>query len=236
MWPWAKSSMSPCGLRQSSWARWLNLCQTSSTVKSKTSCISVTTSFMRSKSVVNALRSLFVQPRSRKFGRRGHQKLARASTLLSRLIHLRACPLTHSLKRLPLTEPQPTFHKFVRRSHSSVDSLSHLLGRPIMKNRKLFAALGLTSALLLTACGGGDTEEAAAEGIDPTSVEGLGGDDTAAEFEELYTAATEDGQDVLTIYTPLTATWPQVFEAFEQRFPEISIEPLQIVGAELDTK
>lgn len=105
-----------------------------------------------------------------------------------------------------------------------------------MKNRKLFAALGLTSALLLTACGGGDSEEAAAEGIDPSSVEGLGGEEAAAEFEELYAAATEDGQDVLTIYTPLTATWPKVFEAFEERFPEISVEPLQIVGAELDTK
>ena len=107
-----------------------------------------------------------------------------------------------------------------------------------MKHRNILAALGLTSALFLTACGGGDGDQAAAgeAGIDPAAIEGLGGEDVAAEFETLYAAALDEGQDVVSIYTPLTATWPKVFEAFEERFPGIAVEPLQIVGAEMDTK
>lgn len=101
------------------------------------------------------------------------------------------------------------------------------------------AALGLAAALLLTACGGdnqGSTSEGLGEreGVDTTT--GLGGADAQKYFEEQYAAALEAGQSDLNVYTPLAATWPAVFEAFEERFPEIAVEPLQIVGAELDTK
>src|SRR5690625_2866399 len=99
-----------------------------------------------------------------------------------------------------------------------------------MKNRKLLTAVGLAAALALTACGG-DSEASEGlgerEGTDPVTA--LGGEEAAAEFESTYAAAVEDGQTTINVYTPLTATWPDVFAAFEERFPEISVEPLQIV-------
>ncbi|MFI7495324.1 ABC transporter substrate-binding protein [Kocuria sp. M4R2S49] len=72
------------------------------------------------------------------------------------------------------------------------------------------------------------------DGVDTET--GLGGADAQAEFKQMYAAAVEDGQTTVNVYTPLTATWPAVFEAFQERFPDIRVEPLQIVGAELDTK
>lgn len=109
----------------------------------------------------------------------------------------------------------------------------------IKKNKlAIITALGLSSALLLSACGGGDktTTEGLGERDGVETVAALGGEEAKAQFETKYAAALEAGQDSLNIYTPLTATWPLVFEAFQERFPEIEVEPLQIVGAELDTK
>ena len=106
-----------------------------------------------------------------------------------------------------------------------------------MKNRKLLTAVGLAAALALTACGGNSEASdglGERDGSDPVTA--LGGEEAAAEFESMYAAAVEDGQTTINVYTPLTATWPDVFAAFEERFPEISVAPLQIVGAELDTK
>lgn len=103
--------------------------------------------------------------------------------------------------------------------------------------RKIATALGLAAALLLTGCGSDSTVPEGLgerEGVDTTTA--LGGADAQAKFEEQYASALEAGQDSLNIYTPLSATWPAVFEAFGERFPGISVEPLQIVGAELDTK
>lgn len=106
-----------------------------------------------------------------------------------------------------------------------------------MKARTLLTTLGLTSLLALTACGG---DAPASEGLgEREGVEtaaALGGADAQATFEELYAEAVENGQTTVNVYTPLTATWPAVFETFQERFPEITVEPLQIVGAELDTK
>lgn len=110
-----------------------------------------------------------------------------------------------------------------------------------MKNRhtkrNVTLTLGLASALLLTACGG---ESQASDGLgERAGVEttaALGGAEAQKKFEDQYAQALADGQESLNIYTPLTATWPAVFDAFEERFPGISVEPLQIVGAELDTK
>lgn len=106
-----------------------------------------------------------------------------------------------------------------------------------MKNRKLMTAIGLASALFLTACGGGsEASEGLGERDGADAAEALGGEEALAEFESMYEAAVDDGQTVINVYTPLTATWPDVFSAFQERFPEIQVEPLQIVGAELDTK
>ncbi|MFW3386394.1 UNVERIFIED_CONTAM: extracellular solute-binding protein [Kocuria sp. CPCC 205274] len=106
-----------------------------------------------------------------------------------------------------------------------------------MNARKSLTVLGLASALALTGCGG-DAPAAEGlgerEGIDTEA--GLGGADAMAEFEQMYASAVENGQTTVNVYTPLTATWPAVFEGFHERFPEIRVEPLQIVGAELDTK
>lgn len=106
-----------------------------------------------------------------------------------------------------------------------------------MKTRTLLTSLGLVSALALTGCGGAAPASdglGEREGVEAET--GLGGADAMAEFEQMYAAAVEDGQTTVNVYTPLTATWPAVFEAFQERFPSITVEPLQIVGAELDTK
>lgn len=107
-----------------------------------------------------------------------------------------------------------------------------------MRSRKLLAGLGLASMLALTACGGGGgtTEGGLGErdGVDAET--GLGGSEAVTEFEQMYNTAVDNGQTTVNVYTPLTATWPDVFEAFNERFPDINVEPLQIVGAELDTK
>lgn len=106
-----------------------------------------------------------------------------------------------------------------------------------MKHRFAFTSLVVAAALALTGCA---TEATAAGGLgerDGVDAEtGLGGADQLAEFEALYAAVTESGQTTVNLYTPLTATWPAVFEAFQERFPGVQVEPLQIVGAELDTK
>jgi ABC-type Fe3+ transport system substrate-binding protein len=106
-----------------------------------------------------------------------------------------------------------------------------------MKTRTLLTTLGLVSVLALAGCGG---DAPASEGLgERDGVEaaaGLGGADAQAEFEKMYAEAVDSGQTTVNLYTPLTATWPGVFEAFQERFPEIRVEPLQVVGAELDTK
>ncbi|QXQ09905.1 ABC transporter substrate-binding protein [Paeniglutamicibacter sp. Y32M11] len=110
-----------------------------------------------------------------------------------------------------------------------------------MKNRHIkrnfTLTLGLASVLLLTACGGDATASAGLgerDGVETAAA--LGGAEAQTNFEQQYAKALEAGQKSLNVYTPLTATWPDVFEAFQERFPNISVEPLQIVGAELDTK
>lgn len=110
-----------------------------------------------------------------------------------------------------------------------------------MKNRhnkrNIVLTLGLASVLLLTACGAdapASAEMGERDGVETTVA--LGGEEAQKNFEQQYAKALEAGQESLNIYTPLTATWPDVFDAFQERFPSIEVEPLQIVGAELDTK
>lgn len=96
-------------------------------------------------------------------------------------------------------------------------------------------------ALALTGCSGG-TESVAPDSSDKggfkdeAAVAGLGGADAAAEFETLYQAVNEAGQSTINLYTPLTPSWPALFEAFQARFSGLSVEPLAIVGAELNTR
>lgn len=107
-----------------------------------------------------------------------------------------------------------------------------------MNARKSLIGLGLTGMLFLTACGGGGAGDGelgeVSSGV--SAADGLGSQENADRFQEIYQAAVDEGQTTLNIYTPLTATWPHVFEAFQERFPEITVEPLQVVGAELNTK
>lgn len=107
-----------------------------------------------------------------------------------------------------------------------------------MNARKSLIGLGLTGMLFLTACGGGGAGDGelgeVSSGV--SAADGLGSQENADRFQEMYQAAVDEGQTTLNIYTPLTATWPHVFEAFQERFPEITVEPLQVVGAELNTK
>lgn len=103
--------------------------------------------------------------------------------------------------------------------------------------RPLFVGLSLAAALSLAACGGGGgSADGMGEVEGVSAVDGLGGQQNADTFEGMYKEAVDEGQTTLSVYTPLAATWPHVFEAFQERFPEIQVEPLQIVGAELDTR
>lgn len=107
-----------------------------------------------------------------------------------------------------------------------------------MKASKTLTALGLASVLMLTACGsGGDSNDASDTDRSQVTADAALGDEAAqSDFADLYNSALDNGQTTVNVYTPLTATWPKVFEAFEERFDGISVEPMQVVGAELDTK
>ncbi len=109
------------------------------------------------------------------------------------------------------------------------------------------AAAAASALLALAACGSGGSSAPTAASSAPagsasaaapsaTDVTALGGAANAAAFAKLYAQATAAGQTKVTIYTPLTETYGNVFKAFEARFPQIRVSPLQTVGAPLQTK
>ncbi|MEV0109791.1 extracellular solute-binding protein [Nocardia sp. NPDC050799] len=98
------------------------------------------------------------------------------------------------------------------------------------RNRRAGAlAASLTLALGLVACGGS---------ANPTGgpVEKLAADDAVvAELDTLYQAARQDGRTEVTVYlggAPLDDVW----KTFSRRYPEITVEPVGLYGAEFVSK
>lgn len=101
-------------------------------------------------------------------------------------------------------------------------------------SRSLVGVVAL--ALTLAACGGesGDEDsDITAVGSGEVSAEDeelLGGPEAVESLQELYAAATDAGQSLVTVYGPSEVDREPVYELFAQRFPGISVDPVFLVG------
>lgn len=110
----------------------------------------------------------------------------------------------------------------------------------IMRRTLSLTGAVAAAALLLAGCAGSSTpaeEPAGNGGGDPAAdTELLGGDEAAAQLEELYAAAQEAGQTSVTIYGPGETDKAAMYEVFSARFPDITVEPVYILGPDLTAK
>lgn len=103
----------------------------------------------------------------------------------------------------------------------------------ISKHTNKFLALGAAASLLLLSGCSGSTPEADAQELDLSELNL----ETAQEKEltALYEAALESGNTEVTIYAGHHDEFQAIYDAFEKRFPGLTILPEVYVGAELQT-
>ena len=99
--------------------------------------------------------------------------------------------------------------------------------------RSSTAVIALGGVLALGACGGGSEPVATAEELDlgPLELE----QEQEAELTELYDAAIDAGNTDVTIYAGHHDEFVAIYEAFEERFPGLTVVPETFVGADLQT-
>lgn len=91
-----------------------------------------------------------------------------------------------------------------------------------MNRNMLRGALAATTLLLLTACGGGDDADTATGQYD--------------DLDSLYDAAVGADQTTIRIYGPAENTFAPVYEAFQEKYPEMKVETETLFGAQLRTR
>ncbi|MHA6622578.1 ABC transporter substrate-binding protein [Pseudonocardia sp. DLS-67] len=101
--------------------------------------------------------------------------------------------------------------------------------------------LSCVALLALGACGGGGGElpavSAVGEGtVDAADAQALGGEAAVTAMQELYRAARDSGKTTVTVYGPGEKDREPLYEVFSQRFPEIDVTPVYIVGPEATAK
>lgn len=103
---------------------------------------------------------------------------------------------------------------------------------PRTLQRVAVAGVAMASVALLAACNGGTTPAADGE-LDLSTLQL----DEAQEQEltTLYEAAIESGNTEITIYAGHHDEFVAIYDAFEARFPGLTIVPETLVGAELQT-
>ena len=88
-------------------------------------------------------------------------------------------------------------------------------------------------ALLLTACGGPSGATSGADlDLAPLKIDSS----QAQQMQALYDAAIESGETDVAIYAGHHDEFKEIYAAFEERFPGLTITPETYVGAELQTK
>lgn len=97
--------------------------------------------------------------------------------------------------------------------------------------------LAATAALTLSACAsGGGAAAPTGGGSEPSAsvdTDALG--PQAAELQELYDAALEEGEDKVVVYAGLYSRMKPMFDAFTARFPGIRVEGKDTYGAPMET-
>jgi iron(III) transport system substrate-binding protein len=103
--------------------------------------------------------------------------------------------------------------------------------------------LGLSAvaatAVLLASCA---TASPAADhedmdmGTDDASVEALGGAENAAYLDDLYQQAVDAGQTTITVYGITATSSASLYEAFQERYPEMFVDHVTIFGTELQQR
>lgn len=103
---------------------------------------------------------------------------------------------------------------------------------PRTLKRLALAGVAMASVALLAACSGGTAPAADGE-LDLSALQ-LDAEQEA-ELTQLYEAAIESGNTEITIYAGHHDEFLAIYEAFEERFPGLTIVPETLVGAELQT-
>lgn len=95
--------------------------------------------------------------------------------------------------------------------------------------RLVAVASSMTLGLVLAACGG-DSDGASAESQCPV--------ETPAEeaMADLYKTAVKDGQKALTVYGPGASNWTNLVEDFNECYPSIRVNLVELVGSETLTR
>ncbi|MEV8273052.1 extracellular solute-binding protein [Microbacterium sp. NPDC077184] len=92
-------------------------------------------------------------------------------------------------------------------------------------------------AVALTGCGaGGDGADGSSNDDPVAGAEALGGEEIAAQLDELYAAAQEAGETSVIAYGPGEQLYGAAYQTFMQRYPDISVTGEYIFGAELSTR
>lgn len=93
------------------------------------------------------------------------------------------------------------------------------------------------AALALSACGSTQTPGTGDPSDGEGDVELLGGAEVVAALDELYQAAIEAGQTTVTVYGPGEADKQAIYdEIFSQRFPEITVTGVYVLGPDYAAK
>jgi iron(III) transport system substrate-binding protein len=79
-------------------------------------------------------------------------------------------------------------------------------------------------------------DTAAASDVDAATLELLGGEENVAYLDDLYQQAVDEGQTTITVYGVTATSSASLYEAFQARYPEITVEHVTIFGAELQNR
>jgi iron(III) transport system substrate-binding protein len=104
-------------------------------------------------------------------------------------------------------------------------------------------ALGAAAAALalLTSCASSGAAETTSPdhsgmAMGDESVTALGGEENAAYLDDLYQEAVDAGQTTITVYGVTATSSASLYEAFQERYPEMFVDHVTIFGAELQQR
>ncbi len=112
------------------------------------------------------------------------------------------------------------------------------LRRPTLQRAVAVGAAAAT-LFLLSSCsssGAADTAADPSMAVDDASIAALGGEENAAYLDDLYQQAVDAGQTTITVYGITATSSASLYEAFQERYPDIFVDHVTIFGAELQQR